>query len=333
MKPPPPAAIQHLLGWFRDHARDYPWRRTTDPYAILVSEMMLQQTRIQTVLERGYFTRWMDRFPNVNVLAEAEENEVLKVWEGLGYYSRARNLLRAARAVVSEHGSRFPYPVAELEKLPGIGPYTARAVAAFAFDAPVPVIDGNVIRVVARWIAYRQPVDTAAGAKVIHDTTAALVPADGGRLFGSALMELGQTICLPKNPDCESCPVGRWCLSRDKEPQSLPVKKPRPAITEIDETAILAIHDEKILLHRESGRRRHGLWKLPERETVAMCADSLLLETTYAITRYRVRLRIHRASNDVQPGPEESWIPLSELPSHPMPSPYRRALDALLAKP
>lgn len=330
MKPIPPAAIRALLGWFRDHARDYPWRRTRDPYAILVSEMMLQQTRIQTVLERGYFARWMERFPDVATLAAAEETEVLRLWEGLGYYSRARNLLRTAHAVVERNGGKFPCTVEDLEKLPGVGPYTARAVAAFAFDSPVPVIDGNVIRVMARWIGYRQPVDTASGAKIIHDTTAAMVPDSGGRAFGSALMELGQVICLPKNPDCESCPIARWCVSRDKDPQSLPVKRPRPAITEVDEAAILAINDDKILLHRESGRRRHGLWKLPERNTAEVDEGSLILETSYSITRYRVRLRIYQVSPNAIPGPDEAWIRLSELDAHPMPSPYRRALKGLV---
>ena len=330
MKIPPPAAIRALSGWFRDHARDYPWRRTTDPYSILVSEMMLQQTRIQTVLERGYYARWMKRFPDTAMLAAAAETEVLRLWEGLGYYSRARNLLRTARAVIEKHGGKFPRAVEELEALPGVGPYTARAVAAFSFDSPVPVIDGNVIRVVARWIGYHQPVDTTTGAKAIHDLTAAMVPKVGGRAFGSALMELGQVICLPRNPDCESCPIARWCLSRGNDPQSLPVKKPRPAITAVEECAILTQRDGKILLHRESGRRRHGLWKLPERDAEEMPADSLISETFYSITRYRVRLRIYRASKDVIPGTDEHWIPLSELDAHPMPSPYRRALNGLL---
>jgi A/G-specific adenine glycosylase len=330
MKPPPLAAIRSLLNWFRDHARDYPWRRTTDPYAILVSEMMLQQTRIQTVLDRGYYDRWMNRFPDAATLAAAEETEVLRMWEGLGYYSRARNLQKAALAATELHGGKFPSEVAELEKLPGVGPYTARALAAFAFDAPVPVIDGNVSRVVTRWIGYRQPVDTASGAKLILDTTASLVPKSGGRAFGSALMELGQVICLPRNPDCESCPVGRWCVSRDKDPQALPVKKPRPVITEIQETAILAIKDGKILLHRESGRRRHGLWKLPERDTKEVASGSLITELVYSITRYKVRLRVYRAGRAVKPGLDESWIALSELEAHPMPSPYRRALQGLV---
>lgn len=330
MKPHPPAAIRALLSWFRDQARHYPWRCTTDPYAILVSEMMLQQTRIQTVLDRGYYARWMKRFPDVATLAAAEETEVLRLWEGLGYYTRARNLLRTARAVVERHGGKFPNTVAELEKLPGVGPYTARAVAAFAFDAPVPVIDGNVIRVIARWIGYRQPVDTSVGAKVIYDTTAAMVPKTGGRAFGSALMELGQVICLPRNPDCESCPIRNWCVSQDKDPQAVPVKKPRPVITEVVETAILAVRDGRVLLHRESGRRRHGLWKLPERTQEEVEADSLITEMVYSITRYKVRLRIHRAGRKVQPGPDECWIPLEELEAHPMPSPYRRALKGLV---
>jgi A/G-specific adenine glycosylase len=157
-----------------------------------------------------------------------------------------------------------------------------------------------------------------------------MVPKTGGRAFGSALMELGQVICLPRNPDCESCPIRRWCVSRDKDPQALPVKKPRPAITEVEETAILALRDGKILLHRESGRRRHGLWKLPERDAKEMATGSLITEMVYSITRYKVLLRIYRAGANVKPGPDESWIALAELDAHPMPSPYRRALKGLV---
>ena len=328
-RPPPPAARLALLAWFADGARDYPWRRTIDPYAVLVSEMMLQQTQVKSVLERGYYTRWMTRFPDVHTLAAASENEVLRLWEGLGYYTRARNLLKSARAVVTLHGGGFPREVAALEKLPGIGPYTARAVAAFAFDAPVAVVDANVCRVIARLLDFRDPVDTAAGSQIIGAAAHAMVPPTGGRAIGSALMELGQRICLPRAPDCESCPVARWCRAKDHTPGSLPVKRPRRETVRVEEHVIWQVRGNALLMHRESGRRRHGLWKLPGREATGTADLPILSDTVYTITHHRVRLLVHRAPPRAAARAGEAWIPLSDLPHHPMPAPFRKVVDAL----
>lgn len=329
-RPPPVAAVDALVSWFSDHGKDYPWRRTADPYAVLVSEMMLQQTQVKTVLERGYFARWMEKFPTPAALADAGESEVLRCWEGLGYYARARNLLKAARAVVADHGGVFPVTVEGLEALPGIGPYTARAVAAFAHDLPVPVLDANVIRVAARLLNFREPVDSSPGPKILKEVVARMVPASGGRAFNSALMELGQTICLPRKPDCPSCPVARWCAGCGHSPESLPIKRPRRETVAVDEHAIFARNGGKILLHRESGRRRQGLWKLPERQPDEISPDRLLLDTRYSITHHRVRLRVYRAQPGTMARDGEKWIPLADLASHPMPAPYRKALDILM---
>ncbi len=329
-RPPPAAAVDALVSWFSEHGRDYPWRRTTDPYAVLVSEMMLQQTQVKTVLERGYFARWMGKFPTPAALAAAAEPEVLRCWEGLGYYARARNLLKAAHAVVAEHGGIFPDTVEGLQALPGIGPYTARAVAAFAHDLPVPVLDANVIRVAARLINYRDPVDSGPGPKILHDVVARMVPASGGRAFNSALMELGQRICLPRKPDCPSCPVSRWCAAHGHSPENLPVKRPRRETVAVDEHAIFVRKGGKILLHRESGRRRQGLWKLPERQADEVATNHLLLDTRYSITHHRVRLRVYRAPADTVAKNGEDWIPLAGLADHPMPAPYRKAVNILM---
>ena len=328
-RPPPPAARTALLGWFADSARVYPWRQTTDPYAVLVSEMMLQQTRVKSVLGRGYYARWMERFPDVRSLAEADEAEVLRLWEGLGYYTRARNLLKSARAVMAGHHGKFPRAVADLEALPGIGPYTARAVAAFAYDAPVAVVDANVCRVIARLIDFRDPVDSGDGPGIIHATTQALVPASGGRAMGSALMELGQRICLPRQPDCEICPVARWCRSKSHRPETLPVKRPGKAIVRIEEQVIWQVRNAKLLLHRESGRRRHGLWKLPDRAAAEVAGWQVVHDSVYTITHHRVRLLVHRAPPRAPTREGETWIPLGELAAHPMPAPFRKVVDAL----
>jgi len=319
-----------LVGWFRRDGADHPWRRTTDPYAILVSEMMLQQTRVTTVLDRGYYDRWMRRFPDAATLAAASEAEVLRAWEGLGYYTRARNLLRAARTVVASHGGVFPRTVAALEALPGIGRYTAAAVASFAFNQPVPLVDGNVARVLARVAEFRGEVDKPAGHRFLWGLAATLVPARRARHFNSALMELGQRVCVPRAPRCGACPVARWCRAKDHRPDLLPARSPRRATVEVDEHAILAVGKRGVLLHRESGRRRHGLWKLPARDRREVAGRPVLLDTRYTITHHKVRLRVYAQKATPAPRPGEEWIALADLPALPMPAPYRRAVRELL---
>ena len=182
-----------LERWFTANARDYPWRRTHDPYAILVSEVMLQQTQIPTVLDRGYYSRWMERFPDFASLAAADETEVLSAWEGLGYYRRARNLQKLAKVVTTEHDGTFPRDVTAIRALPGIGPYTAGAIASFAFDEAEPIVDGNVARVLSRVFNDSTPIDSTAGQKALWSRAGSLVKTAGSpRVLNSALMELGQ---------------------------------------------------------------------------------------------------------------------------------------------
>ena len=319
-----------LVRWFRRDGMDYPWRRTTDPYAILVSEMMLQQTRIATVLDRGYYDRWLGRFPDAAALAAAAEEEVLSAWEGLGYYTRARHLRRAAQTVVEAHGGVFPRTVAALEALPGIGRYTAAAVASLAFNQPVPLVDGNVARVLARVAEFRGEVDKPAGHRFLWDLAATLVPARRARHFNSALMELGQRVCVPRAPRCAACPVARWCRAKDHRPDLLPVRSPRRARVEVDEHAALAVGNQGILLHRESGHRRHGLWKLPARDHREVAGRAVLLDTRYTITHHKVRLRVYAQEATPAPRPGEEWIALAELPTLPMAAPFRRAVQALV---
>jgi A/G-specific adenine glycosylase len=320
-----------LESWFADNARDYPWRRTRDPYAILVSEMMLQQTRIATVLERRYFERWMERFPTVRSLAEAGAEEVLKAWEGLGYYRRARHLQAAARAVVERHQGVFPSGEEDLRALPGIGPYTAGAVASFAFGLRRPLVDGNVARVIARLFDLRTPVDEEPGKTRVWELAGGLVAAcDSPAALNSALMELGQTLCLPGKPGCDSCPVRTCCLS--PRPELLPLKKARPAPTEIEEHALFARHDGRVLLQQETGPRRTGLWKLPALPHPP-ASRAPLLRMTYGITRYRVRLHVHGpAAGERAPAcpPDCRWVALEDVPALALGSPYRRALNKLL---
>lgn len=335
-QPEPATLAAALVGWFRTHGRDYPWRRTRDPYAILVSEVMLQQTQIATVLDRGYYARWLERFPDFATLAAAGEEEVLKAWEGLGYYRRARNLHRLAREVLAEHGGEFPQDHAAILALPGIGPYTAGAVASFAFGMAQPIVDGNIARVLSRVYNDPTPVDSTAGTKRLWDRAAALVRAtDDPRSLNSALMELGQTHCTPARPACDLCPVRTECQAT--EPETLPVKQTRQEITAVTERVIFLRTAAGVLLEQETGKRRTGLWKLPALPAAHESRPPpVLMRTSYGITRYKVTLWVHEwpemdARGALWPA-SHRLVPFSEIDTLPMPAPYRRALTELLRR-
>ncbi len=318
-----------LHRWFAEVGKDYPWRRTRDPYEVLVSEVMLQQTQVATVLGRGYYRRWLERFPDLAALAAAPEEEVLRAWEGLGYYSRARNLHAAAKAVVAGHGGEFPREVERIAALPGVGRYTAGAVACFAFGQAVATVDANIARVLARLFDHRERVDTAKGAERLWGWAAELVPGRGAREWNSALMELGQTLCRAKAAACDLCPAAAWCACAD--PLALPMKKPRPKVTEVDEHVLVAVRGGRILLQQETGRRRRGLWKLPARAPAQLGDLAPTGRRRYSITRYRVTMHLYQTGEAQAAGPDERWFDLAELPGLPMPSPYRRAVEALFS--
>ncbi|MDB6135446.1 MAG: dna glycosylase [Verrucomicrobiales bacterium] len=318
-----------LLAWFRSEGRDYPWRRTRDPYAILVSEMMLQQTQIATVLGRGYYQRWMEAFPDVVSLAAAPEPEVLRVWEGLGYYSRARNLHKTAQAVLTEHGGVFPRSVEGLLTLPGIGRYTAGAVASFAWNLPAALVDGNVARVLTRLLACDEEIDRPAVQQKLNDWAAALLNRDEPRLHNSAIMELGQRICTPRAPACLICPVRSVCASAGPDAVKRPRKRAARETVLVTEHALFALRKGKLLLHQESGRRRQGLWKLPERSTDEVHGLPEILTAPYTITHHRVTLHVYE-SREAIAGPGETWHPLAEVEALPMPGPYRKALNRIM---
>jgi len=328
-----PAAFREALaGWFDRYGKDYPWRRTCEPFAILVSEVMLQQTQISTVLGRGFYQRFLAAFPDVHSLAIAEDEPLLKAWEGLGYYRRARMLRETARAVIQEHGGKFPQEMESLLKLPGIGRYTAEALRAFAFGLPSAVVDGNVARVLSRLMDFSGNIDDTAGQKQMWEWAEVLADPLRPRIYNSALMELGQTICRPGVPDCLSCPVASFCQTR--EPETLPNKKQKITISEVREHA-LWLRDGKgrLLLHRETGKRRQGLWKLPTRPGSEISSLPVVLELRYTITRYRVSLSVHEGTPNVmgESLPEgESWVDESAVLQLAMPAPFRRAIERLL---
>ncbi|PAW72701.1 MAG: hypothetical protein B9S38_05035 [Verrucomicrobiia bacterium Tous-C4TDCM] len=325
-------AFRSALGaWFKKNGKDYPWRRTSDPYAVLVSEVMLQQTQIATVLGRGFYTRFLERFPDVVTLAGAEDDVLLKAWEGLGYYRRARMLRESAKAVIARHGGEFPADPAALLALPGIGRYTVGALLSFAFDKPAPLVDGNVARVLARLFDRADPVDSGPMLKWLWSTAEELLDPDHPRIYNSALMELGQTHCRPGVPDCLSCPVAAFCMA--KEPSLLPVKAKRQAIEEIDEHAIYAIHDGKVLLSRQGRGRREGMWRLPVRDKSALSGLKLLHRRKYGITRYRVTLHVHAGHPGhpaVMAAGGDEWIDLEAVDLLVIPPADRAALTAVL---
>ncbi|MEE9163823.1 MAG: A/G-specific adenine glycosylase [Thermoplasmata archaeon] len=252
-----------LLAWYAKNRRDLPWRRTQDPYAILVSEVLLQQTRIRA--GESYFRRFMARFPTVQDLARATMDEVLRVWEGLGYYRRARLLHAAAKEIVTRHKGRVPRDTDALTALPGVGPYTAGAVASIAYGQSVPAVDGNVIRVLARLHRIPENVTLAATKARILDEATDLVPRRDPGTFNQALMELGALVCLPKVPRCGECPVVVWCAARAAgEETSLPRQGRRSPIPSVTAVFGLVGRPEGVLLVRR-GRDEllGGLWALP----------------------------------------------------------------------
>lgn len=317
---------QRLRAWFRRHGRDLPWRRTREPYAILVSEMMLQQTTVAAVI--SYYERWMKRFPSVRELAAADESEVLALWQGLGYYRRARNLHAAAKKIAGALGGEFPRDYDGLRNLPGIGDYTAQAVRAFAFDEPVPVLDANVIRVVARLFDIRTPVDTAKGLAKVRLQLEELLPAKCGHEFASAMMELGALVCRAGRPDCLLCPVKSFCAA--KRPEKLPVKSPKAAVKQRSEHAAWISDGKTVLLQQSTARRWVGLWRLPPLDGEPPSGPAA--ELTYSIVRERVTLRVHRTAKQALTAsaePRKAFF-LRELEQVAIPSPHRRAIAKLL---
>lgn len=304
-----------LRSWFRAQGRSLPWRDDPSPYCVLVSEFMLQQTTVAAVL--SYFDRWMRILPDVATLAAAPEEKVLKLWEGLGYYSRARNLHRAAQSIVRDFDGKIPSDIEKLRTLPGIGPYTAGAIAAFAFDKPVSVLDANIQRVVARLFDFQGDITTSAGRAFLEKASAALLPKSGGRAHTSALMDLGATICKAGPPDCVRCPVRRFCRATD--PASLPVKPQKKAITRFFEWRALAIRKRSIFLIQSPGPRWKGLWLLPPADPTD---SEPIASLEYSITRYRATLHLRES----EPHPGWKPFPLDQLP--PMPTPHRNALVA-----
>ena len=252
-----------LLKWFRKNARDLPWRKTKDPYAIWISEIMLQQTQVDTVVP--YYHRFLKRFPTVRQLARARLDTVLKLWEGLGYYSRARNLHLAAKTIIRDHNGNIPQTKQTLLSLPGIGLYTAGAIASIAFNKDESLVDGNVIRVLCRLFRIRKNPKSGTTQKRLWHLAKELLPSGRAGLFNQAMMELGATVCLPRKPNCGACPLRKMCGAKEYgEQEALPIRVGRAPLPHQDVVIAVIYKNGRILIDkRKSNGLLGGLWEFP----------------------------------------------------------------------
>lgn len=332
----------HLLSWYKNHARSLPWRGHPDPYAVWVSEVMLQQTRVETVIP--YFERWMQRFPSIETLANASMQEVLAVWEGLGYYGRARNLYRAAQRVMQEYHGQLPEEVRLLRKLPGVGRYTAGAIASIAFSRDEPTLDGNIRRVLARYFNVSEDARSTPGERKLWELAAQYLPVGHAGEYNQAMMDLGASVCTPKSPDCAHCPLEDACQAKALGIIELrPVLLPKPAIPHHIVTAAVICRDGRVLIAcRPSHGLLGGLWEFPggklqEGEDLRACLQreikeelgaKIKVETQlgvyqHAYTHYKVTLYAFNCTLLLgEPSPiqaaELRWVTPAELSQFPM---------------
>ena len=343
-----------LLNWYADEKREMPWRDNLDPYRILVSEFMLQQTQVKTVIP--YFERWMKSFPTLKKLAQARETTVLKHWEGLGYYSRARNLRKTAQKILQDYSGKIPDSMAEILKLPGVGRYTAGAVLSIAFGQKVPVLDGNVKRVLSRLFLLRENGATRKSENILWERMENLLPQTGSGNFNQAFMELGATICLPQNPLCLLCPLKQTCQAQKSGTQKLyPPRKPAPPATKINVSAAVIFQRNKVFIQKRMiGGLMGGLWEFPggkfepnetaeqclhreirEELGVALHVDEKLMTLQHSYTQFRVTLHVFLCkirSGKLTPiqCEEWKWVKLKELGAYPFPAANVKIVKSLM---
>lgn len=323
-----------LLQWFKNNGRSLPWRETKDAYAIWLSEVILQQTRIAQGM--SYWERFMAQWPTINDLAAATENEVLKAWQGLGYYSRARNLHTAAQQVMELGG--FPQTFKELKTLKGVGDYTAAAIASIAFGEPVAVLDGNVYRVLSRYYGIETPIDSTEGKKEFQALAQSLLPTNEPADYNEAIMDFGATQCTPNSPHCSACPLCETCVAfREQRINELPVKSKKVKQRERHFTYLYIEYEGKIAIHqRGAGDIWQGLWEFPQAEQLASSEDSawkteaqLLQKGVKHILTHQILLAdiyLWRPKNRPQLPSEFIWIEKQDLENYALP----RLIEILL---
>ncbi len=328
-----------LLNWYNKNKRTLPWRDNPNPYAVLVSEFMLQQTRVETVIP--YFKKWMQLFPTFRSLAKASGQDVLNAWEGLGYYSRARNLHKTSKIIVAKHGGKLPRDLNELRKLPGVGRYTVGALASIVFDMDEPALDGNLKRVYARLFDVNKAVDATEGEKLLWKLARENLPKGKAADFNQALMDLGAMICLPKNPRCGVCPLVKDCKARKNGTQHLrPVKKVKKKLPHyVHAAAVIEKRGRVLLSQRPSEGLLAGMWEFPnarvEGDPARSAASALkrgcrlnvrvkrgvepLAVTPHTYSHFKVT--VHAFQCELLSAPKDNrmkWVSLKELSDLPM---------------
>ncbi|UPT75183.1 MAG: A/G-specific adenine glycosylase [Elusimicrobiota bacterium] len=318
-----------LLSWYRASKRDLPWRKNADPYRVWISEIMLQQTTVAAVTPK--YEAFLRRFPTLAALAAADEDEVLAAWAGLGYYSRARNLLRAARAVVAEHGGRFPSEEDAVLALPGIGRYTAGAIRSIAFGEPAPLVDGNVIRVFSRLFGLKGRAKDPAFAKTLWPLAERLVDRASPGDWNQALMELGATVCTPESPSCGACPVAKSCVAFAKDLQEkLPLPEERRAPVPVKWTCLWIERDGEVLLWKRSEKERllKNLWGLPEAGRVDARPGRTLATVSHSITHHALTVTLKEASLAGKAPAGAKWVPREDVGNYLVSSLWLKLLRA-----
>jgi len=280
---------KNIQKWYKSSGRlDLPWRTTTDPYHIYLSEVMLQQTQVNTVLERYYFP-FLKKFPSLQALGDAPLDDVLKMWEGLGYYNRAKNLHKTAQLLTQGQAQgiapTLPSNIDALIKLPGIGINTAHAVATFAYKKPLPIMEANVKRILCRLYKLKTPTD-----KKLWEIAYDLVDKENPFDYNQAMMDIGATLCKPKNPSCGICPLSKMCQGKD-EPTLYPTKKKRVVPTR-EQNIMVSVYNDKLSLSQRSGKFLHGLWGFPTTE-VPLCASEYIGEVTHAYTHFKLICKVY----------------------------------------
>lgn len=336
-----------IIDWQREHGRHHlPWQQSPRPYQVLISEVMLQQTQVTTVIP--YFQRWLQKFPDFAALAQAPLDDVLAQWQGLGYYARARNLHKAAKYVVAEYGTELPSQLAQLREIPGIGPYTAGAIANFAFDQPAPIVDGNVKRLFARLFRIPGHVGLGSFERAAWRYAEALTPTKSApgeaRALAQGLLDIGATLCKPKQPQCDACPLQSQCSAyQQQQVTAYPAPKPkRQQPTRAWQFVWHQQHDELLLEQRPSEGIWGGLWCLPQLQELLAPADfeardaCLHGEFLHTFTHFKLQARVIQTGAMTQlpwhfSSTEKVYVPLAKLDELGLPAPIKQYISDQLA--
>jgi A/G-specific adenine glycosylase len=349
---------RQLKPWYARHKRDLPWRNSPDPYAVWVSEIMLQQTQVETV--KAYFVRFLERFPDVQSLAAADELEVLRFWEGLGYYRRARQLHKAAQVICDEHGGVFPRDAKAVSALPGIGRYTTGAILSIACNQRQPILEANTVRLYSRLLGYAEDPTKAAGQRVLWQFAQDVLPQSECGEFNQALMELGSLVCTPRSPDCDACPVAELCAAcREGLQDKIPGTVKRMNFEDRHEVAVVLKHKHHVLLRQcQPGERWAGLWDYPrfthpasnhenlawpqiaacvaDRTGITPSSGEHLTTIRHGVTRYRIKLDCYVSELPNRPlkqleDASHVWVAIDELEAYPL-STTGRKISRLVAE-